>query len=106
MIDYDGDGWPDIYFTNAQSVEMALHGVKSRSALFHNNHDGTFTDVTDKAGVGYLCWATGAVVGDYNNDGRPDLLVTCLNGVACIIREFPASGVLGGVRSRYTLLGG
>ena len=55
--------------------------LKSRSALFHNNHDGTFTDVTDKAGVGYPCWAMGAVVGDYNNDGRPDLLVTCLNGV-------------------------
>jgi len=81
LIDYDGDGWPDIYFTNAQSVEMALHGIKSRSALFHNNRDGTFTDVTDKAGVGYPCWAMGAVVGDYNNDGRPDLLVTCLNGV-------------------------
>ena len=78
LIDYDGDGWPDIYFTNAQSVEMALHGVKARSALFHNNHDGTFTDVTDKAGVGYPCWAMGAAVGDYNNDGRPDLLVTCL----------------------------
>ena len=81
LIDYDGDGWPDIYFTNAQSVDMALHGVKSRSALFHNNRDGTFTDVTDKAGVGYPCWAMGAVVGDYNNDGRQDLLVTCLNGV-------------------------
>jgi enediyne biosynthesis protein E4 len=81
LIDYDGDGWPDIYFTNAQSVEMAVRGVKSRSALFHNNHDGTFTDVTDKAGVGYPCWAMGAVVGDFNNDGRPDLLVTCLNGV-------------------------
>jgi hypothetical protein len=52
LIDYDGDGWLDIYFTNAQSVEMALHGVKARSALFHNNHDGTFTDVTEKAGVG------------------------------------------------------
>jgi hypothetical protein len=81
LIDYDGDGWPDIYFTNAPSVEMALHGVKARSALYHNNHDGTFTDVTDKAGVGYPCWAMGAAVGDYNNDGHPDLLVTCLNGV-------------------------
>ncbi len=81
LIDYDGDGWPDIYFTNAQSVDMALHGVKARSALYRNNHDGTFTDVTDKAGVGYPCWAMGASVGDYNNDGRPDLLVTCLNGV-------------------------
>lgn len=81
LIDYDRDGWPDIYFTNAQSVEMALHGVKARSALYHNNHDGTFTDVTDKAGVGYPCWAMGASVGDYNNDGSPDLLVTCFGGV-------------------------
>jgi len=81
LIDYDGDGWPDIYFTNAQTVDMARQGVKSRSALYHNNHDGTFTDVTDKAGVGYPCWAMGASVGDYNNDGLPDLLVTCLGGV-------------------------
>src|SRR5246500_4400552 len=81
LIDYDRDGWPDIYFTNAQNVEMAIHGQKARSVLYHNNHDGTFTDVTDKAGVGYPCWAMGAVVGDYNNDGWPDLLVTCLSGV-------------------------
>jgi enediyne biosynthesis protein E4 len=81
LIDYDGDGWPDIFFTNSQSVEMAIAGKKARSALYHNNHDGTFTDVTNKAGVGYPCWAMGAVVGDYNNDGRPDLLVTCFGGV-------------------------
>ena len=81
VIDYDRDGWPDIYFTNAQSVEMALAGKKARSALYHNNHDGTFTDVTEKAGVGFPCWAMGAVVGDYNNDGWPDLLVTCFGGV-------------------------
>jgi hypothetical protein len=81
LIDYDRDGWPDIYFTNAQNVEMSVHGQKARSALYHNNHDGTFTDVTDKAGVGYPCWAMGAVVGDYNNDGWPDLLVTCFGGV-------------------------
>lgn len=81
LIDYDRDGWPDIYFTNAQTVQMARDGKKSRSALFHNNHDGTFTDVTDKAGVGNPCWAMGAVVGDYNNDGWPDLLVTCFGGV-------------------------
>jgi hypothetical protein len=81
LIDYDGDGWPDIYFTNAPSVSMTLAGKKARSALFHNNHDGTFTDVTDKAGVGYPCWAMGAVVGDFNNDGKPDILVTCFGGV-------------------------
>jgi enediyne biosynthesis protein E4 len=81
LIDYDRDGWPDIYFTNSPNVEMALHDRKAKSALFHNNRDGTFTDVTDKAGVGYPCWAMGASVGDYNNDGWPDLLVTCFGGV-------------------------
>ena len=81
LIDYDRDGWPDIYFTNAQSVDMALAGKKARSALYHNNHNGTFTDVTEKAGVGYPCWAMGAAVGDYNNDGWPDLLVTCFGRV-------------------------
>jgi enediyne biosynthesis protein E4 len=81
LIDYDRDGWLDIYFTNAQSVEMARRGDKSKSALYRNNHDGTFSDVTDKAGVGYPCWAMGASVGDYNNDGWPDLLVTCFGGV-------------------------
>jgi hypothetical protein len=81
LIDYDRDGWPDIYFTNAPDVDMQLAGKKARSALFHNNRDGTFTDVTDKAGVGYPCWANGAVVGDYNNDGWPDLFVTCFGGV-------------------------
>jgi hypothetical protein len=81
LIDYDGDGWPDIYFTNAPSVAMALAGKKARSALYHNNHDGTFTDVTEKAGVRYPCWAMGAAVGDYNNDGRPDLIVSCFGGV-------------------------
>jgi hypothetical protein len=81
LIDYDGDGWLDIYFTNAPNVSMALAGKKARSALYHNNHDGTFTDVTDKAGVGYPCWAMGAAVGDYNNDGRPDLIVSCFGGV-------------------------
>jgi enediyne biosynthesis protein E4 len=81
LIDYDGDGWLDIYFTNAPNVAMALAGKKARSALYHNNHDGTFTDVTEKAGVGYPCWAMGAAVGDYNNDRRPDIVVSCFGGV-------------------------
>jgi hypothetical protein len=81
LIDYDGDGWADIYFTNAPSVATALAGKTARGALYHNNHDGTFTDVTDKAGVATPCWAMGAAVGDYNNDGRPDLVVSCFGGV-------------------------
>ena len=63
LFDYDQDGWLDIYFTNAQSVAMTLAGQKAKGALYHNNHDGTFTDVTDKAGVGYPCSAMGGAVG-------------------------------------------
>jgi enediyne biosynthesis protein E4 len=81
LIDYDRDGYPDIYFTNAPDVETPAAEQKAQSALYHNNRDGTFTDVTAKAGVGYPCWAMGAVVGDPNNDGWPDLLVSCFGGV-------------------------
>jgi len=80
LFDYDRDGWLDIYFTNAPSVQAALRGEKARGALYHNNHDGTFTDVTDKAGVATPCFAMGGAVGDYDNDGWPDLYVTCLGG--------------------------
>ena len=80
LLDYDRDGWTDIYFTNAPPVEAAAKGEKARSALYHNNHDGTFTDVTDKAGIATPCFAMGGAVGDYNNDGWPDIYVTCLHG--------------------------
>ena len=80
LLDYDRDGWVDIYFTNAPTLEMAKKGEKARSALYHNNHDGTFTDVTDRAGLAHPCFANGGAVGDYNNDGWPDIYVTCLGG--------------------------
>jgi hypothetical protein len=81
LLDYDQDGWLDIYFTNAPSVDQAKRGEKARSVLYRNNHDGTFTDVTDQAGVGHPCWAMGGAVGDFNNDGWPDILVTCEEGL-------------------------
>ena len=81
LIDFDGDGWLDIYFTNAPSVSMALAGKPAHSALYRNNHDGTFTDVAEKAGVATPCWAMGAAVGDFDNDGWPDLAVSCFGGV-------------------------
>ena len=78
LIDYDNDGYLDIYFVNSLSVDLVKSGGKTRSALYHNNGDGTFTDVTDKSGLGDVGWGMGAAVGDYNNDGRDDLYVTCL----------------------------
>jgi hypothetical protein len=80
LLDYDRDGWTDIYFTNAPTVQMATKGETSKGALYHNNHDGTFTDVTDRAGISTPCFAMGGAVGDYNNDGWPDIYVTCLGG--------------------------
>lgn len=80
LLDYDRDGWLDIYFTNAPTLEMALKGEKARSALYHNNKDGTFTDVSEKAGVANPGFAMGGAVGDVNNDGWPDIYVTCLHG--------------------------
>lgn len=81
LIDYDRDGWPDIYFTNAPTVEMMKRRQRARGALYRNNHDGTFTDVTDKAGIAAPCaFANGGAVGDFNNDGWPDLYITCLGG--------------------------
>ena len=80
LLDYDRDGWPDIYFTNAPTVDMALRGQKASGALYHNNHDGTFTDVTETAGVATPCFAMGGAVGDYNNDGWPDIYITSWGG--------------------------
>jgi hypothetical protein len=77
LIDYDNDGWLDIYLLNGSTV-AALKGTEPapRAMLLHNNHDGTFTDVTEKAGVANERWGFGVAVGDYDNDGWPDLYVS------------------------------
>jgi hypothetical protein len=80
LIDYDRDGWPDIYFTNQPTVDQVLKGISAPGALYHNNHDGTFTDITAKSGLNSKCLANGGAVGDYNNDSWPDLYLTCLGG--------------------------
>ena len=76
LIDYDNDGWLDIYLLNGSTVD-ALKGKEAppRAMLLHNNHDGTFTDVTDKAGVANERWGFGVAVADYDNDGWPDIYV-------------------------------
>jgi enediyne biosynthesis protein E4 len=77
LIDYDNDGWLDIYLVNGSTFN-ALDGKVEppHAALFHNNHDGTFTDVAAKAGVTNDRWGFGVAVADYDNDGWPDMLVT------------------------------
>jgi hypothetical protein len=77
LLDYDNDGWMDIYLVNGSTI-AAMDGKAQppHAALFHNNHDGTFTDVTVKAGVANDRWGFGVAVGDYDNDGWPDLYVT------------------------------
>jgi hypothetical protein len=76
LLDYDKDGWLDIYMVNGSTFD-ALSGKTPapHAALFHNNHDGTFTDVAGKAGVTNERWGMGVAVGDYDNDGWPDLFV-------------------------------
>ncbi|MBV9341130.1 MAG: VCBS repeat-containing protein [Acidobacteria bacterium] len=74
VADFDGDGWQDIYFVNGR--DLYNRGIRVRNALYHNNGDGTFTDVTDKAGVAGTGYGLGCVWGDFDNDGFPDLFVT------------------------------
>lgn len=77
FLDYDADGWQDILLVN--SMDWAGHKRKrSVLSLYHNNRDGTFTDVTHKAGLDFEIYGMGVAVGDYNNDGFPDILITCV----------------------------
>jgi hypothetical protein len=76
FLDYDNDGWMDLYFVNYGACDFFKPAKPIRNALYHNNHDGTFTDVTEKAGVAGGTFGMGVAVGDYDNDGWPDMLVT------------------------------
>src|SRR6266404_5899449 len=76
IFDYDNDGWPDIFVVNGTKLEGLPSGKAPTSHLYRNNHDGTFTDVTEKAGLTHSGWGQGVCVGDYDNDGFEDLYVT------------------------------
>jgi hypothetical protein len=77
LFDFDNDGRLDVYLANSPTVGTAADPASARSALWRNRGDGTFVDVTDRAGVGYPGWAMGVATGDYDNDGWEDLYVTC-----------------------------
>jgi enediyne biosynthesis protein E4 len=76
VIDYDNDGWPDIFLVNGSTLEGFPKGQEPTSHLYRNNRDGTFTDVTQKSGAALAGWGQGVCAGDYDNDGRTDLFVT------------------------------
>ncbi|HET8967657.1 MAG TPA: CRTAC1 family protein [Candidatus Acidoferrum sp.] len=76
IFDYDNDGWPDIFVVNGTTLEQLSAASAPTNHLYHNNHDGTFTDVTMKAGLAHTGWGQGVCVGDYDNDGNEDLFVT------------------------------
>src|SRR6266540_3388830 len=76
FLDYDNDGWMDIYFVNSGPSDFFTPKFPLKNALYHNNHDGTFTDVTEKAGVAGGSFGMGVAAGDYDGDGWQDLYVT------------------------------
>jgi hypothetical protein len=76
FLDYDNDGWMDIYMVNSGPCDFYKPDRPLKNALYRNNRDGTFTDVTDRAGVAGGTFGMGVAVGDYDNDGYPDILVT------------------------------
>ena len=76
IFDYDNDGWPDIFIVNGTTLDGLPAASAPSNHLYHSNHDGSFTDVTEKAGLRHVGWGQGVCVGDYDNDGFEDLYVT------------------------------
>ncbi len=81
-FDYDNDGWMDILLIDGSSIEDYKAGKCHPPRLYHNNHDGTFTDVSAKSGLNFCGWGYGVAIGDYDNDGWEDVYITGFHGSA------------------------
>ena len=95
FLDYDNDGWMDIYLVNSGPADIFQPSTPLRNALYHNNRDGTFTDVTEQAGVLGGTFGMGVAVGDFDNDGWPDLFVTSYGN--CILYRNNRNGTFSDV---------
>jgi hypothetical protein len=101
FFDYDGDGWMDLYIVNSGPCDFFQPKTPLKNALYRNNRDGTFTDVTEKAGVGGGTFGMGVAVADYDNDGHADLLVTSYGG--CILYRNNGDGTFTDVTKKAGL---
>src|SRR6266545_1802340 len=98
FLDYDNDGWMDLYLVNSGPTDFYKPKQPIRNALYRNNRDGTFTDVTEKAGVAGGTFGMGVAVGDYDNDGYPDILVTSYG--RCILYHNNGNGTFTDVTNK------
>jgi enediyne biosynthesis protein E4 len=98
FLDYDNDGWMDIYLVNSGPCDFYQPAKPLKNALYRNNRDGTFTDVTDKAGVAGGTFGMGVAVGDYDNDGFPDIFVTAYG--RCLLYHNNGDGTFTDVTSK------
>lgn len=101
FLDYDNDGWMDIYLVNSGPCDFFTPKTPLKNALYRNNRDGSFTDVTDQAGVAGGTFGMGVAVGDYNNDGYPDLFVTSYG--RCILYRNNGNGTFTDVTEKAGL---
>jgi enediyne biosynthesis protein E4 len=109
FIDYDNDGWLDIFLVNGSKLDGFLAGEEPTNRLFRNNRDGTFTDVTEKAGLVHSGWGQGVCIGDYDNNGYEDIFVSYWgedvlyhnNGDGTFADVTKTAGV-GGLRGRWS----
>src|SRR5438105_3969830 len=102
FFDYDNDGWMDIYLVNSGASDFYKPGKPLRNALYKNNRNGTFSDVTEAAGVGAgSTFGMGVAVGDYDNDGYPDMFVTAYGN--CILYHNNGNGTFTDVTDKAGL---
>src|SRR5204862_8105658 len=101
FLDYDYDGWMDIYLVNSGPCDFFKPAKALRNGLYKNNRDGTFTDVTEKAGVAGGTFGMGIAVGDYDNDGWPDIFVTSYGN--CILYRDNRDGTFADVTKKAGL---